>query len=160
MLLFFNQSLSLVLPFLVVTLALVIVDLVFGVEAARRRYKETSNPDDRVRASRAIHRTIGKVMEYLCWLVLASTLAVAFHKEWIHYVIMAVIIVNELISIIDNYFYVHGKKVTGLWRFVLKAVGKKFELDTSDIDIRPLDEEDNRDDNTFDGRNEHHDKRR
>lgn len=93
-----------------------------------------------MRASRALHRTVGKIMEYLCWVVLASTLAVAFRMEWIHYVIMAIIIVNELISIIDNYFYVHGKKVTGLWQFVLKIIGHKLDVDTSDINIEPLDE--------------------
>lgn len=135
--LFFNESLELMIPFAIVTVVLVIVDLYFGWEAARLKYAKDAK-SERVRASTALRRTVNKLVEYTCWVVLASTLAVAFHKDWIHTAMMAIVITNEVISIIDNYFYCHGKKVTGIWQFVFRAVGDKFNVDTSDINVEDL----------------------
>ena len=136
---FFNQSLHLLVPFFITTIILVFVDLLFGVEAAKLRYANHEKDAERVRASTALRRTINKIVSYSCWVVLGATLSVAFQQDWIHFAMMAIIIVNELISIIDNYFYCHGKKVTGLWKFVLTLVGKKLDIDTSDIQIEDVD---------------------
>lgn len=98
LLLFFEQSLSRMLPYLVIAAAVILVDLVFGLKAARRK-------GDRIRISRAIRRTIGKAVEYFCWVVLASSLAVATGYTVIETGLMLIVIGVELVSIVQNWYY-------------------------------------------------------
>ncbi len=98
LLLFFEQSLSRMLPYLVIAAAVILVDLVFGLKAARRK-------GDRIRISRAVRRTIGKAVEYFCWVVLASSLAVATGCTAIETGLMLVVIGVELVSIAQNWYY-------------------------------------------------------
>lgn len=105
LLLFFRQSFVRMLPYLVIAAVVILIDLVFGIRAARRK-------GDRIRISRAIRRTIGKTVEYFCWVVLASSLAVATGYTIIETGLMLVVIGVELISIAQNwYFWKHGHKV-------------------------------------------------
>ena len=60
LLLFFQQSFERMLPYLVIAAVVILIDLVFGIMAARRK-------GDRIRISRAIRRTVGKAVYYLCW---------------------------------------------------------------------------------------------
>ena len=98
LLLFFQQSFERMLPYLVIAAVVILIDLVFGVRAARRK-------GDRIRISRAIRRTIGKAVEYFCWAVLASSLAVATGYTVIETVLMLVVIGVELVSIVQNWWY-------------------------------------------------------
>lgn len=115
-------------PFLIVALLLIIVDLVFGIAAARKR-------NEIVRFSRALRRTVNKLVEYACWVILAASLAVAFDYKPLNWILLAVVIGNEMISILTNWLFVHGKKVTGLQEFFLRLLGKKLDADTSSIHI-------------------------
>ena len=115
-------------PFLIVALLLIIVDLVFGIAAARKR-------NEIVRFSRALRRTVNKLVEYACWVILAASLAVAFDYKPLNWILLAVVIGNEMISILTNWLFVHGKKVTGLQDFFLALLGKKLDADTSGIHI-------------------------
>lgn len=115
-------------PFLIVALLLIIVDLVFGIAAARKR-------NEIVRFSRALRRTVNKLVEYACWVILAASLAVAFDYKPLNWILLAVVIGNEMISILTNWLFVHGKKVTGLQEFFLRLLGKKLDADTSGIHI-------------------------
>lgn len=115
-------------PFLIVALLLIIVDLVFGIAAARKR-------NETVRFSRALRRTVNKLVEYACWVILAASLAVAFDYKPLNWILLAVVIGNEMISILTNWLFVHGKKVTGLQDFFLALLGKKLDADTSGIHI-------------------------
>ena len=104
LLLFFRQSFERMLPYLVIAAVVILIDLVFGIRAAKRK-------GDRIRISRAIRRTIGKAVEYFCWVVLASSLAVATGYTVIETGLMLVVIGVELISIAQNwYFWKHGHK--------------------------------------------------
>lgn len=98
LLLFFEQSLSRMLPYLVIAATVILIDLVFGIKASRRK-------GDRIRISRAVRRTIGKAVEYFCWVVLASSLAVATGYTAIETGLMLVVIGVELVSIVQNWYY-------------------------------------------------------
>ena len=105
LLLFFQQSFERMLPYLVIAAVVILIDLVFGIRAARRK-------GDRIRISRAIRRTIGKAVEYFCWAVLASSLAVATGYTVIETGLMLVVIGVELTSIAQNWYF---------WKFGHKA---------------------------------------
>lgn len=135
LLLYVNQAISFMIPFLVLSLILILVDLLFGIEASKKRYEYSHSETDRVRPSRALRKTINKIFEYACWVILSASLAVSFDVEWINMAVMAFIVANEMISVVDNYMYVHDKKITGLKEFFLKLIGKKMNIDTSDIKI-------------------------
>lgn len=138
--LYFYDTLQIMLPFLILTVVLVIVDLYFGVQAARLRYVKSGKEDDRVRPSKAIRKTVAKIFEYLCWVILSASLSVSFNAEWINLVVMALVVGNEFISVLDNYLFKHGKKVTGIWSALMKLVGKKVGEDLSDIKIEEINE--------------------
>ena len=57
--------------FLLAAVVLVLVDLRFGIEAAKFR-------KEKIRKSRAGRRTINKMVDYLCWILLAGALDKAF----------------------------------------------------------------------------------
>ena len=104
LLLFFEQSLERMMPYIYVAAAVILVDLVFGVRAAKKR-------GDRIRISRAERRTLGKSVEYFCWAELASSLAVATGCTAIETVLMLLVIGVELVSIVQNWWWVKfGKR--------------------------------------------------
>ena len=89
----------------------------------------------------AIRRTTNKFVEYACWIILAASLAVAFKTPSLNWIFLALVIGNEMISIITNWLFVRGKKVSGLPEFFLKLLGDKAHMDTSDIKITEADEQ-------------------
>ncbi len=106
LLIFFENSLARMLPYLFVSLLVILIDLWFGIQAAKTRGEE-------VRWSRAIRRTMGKCFEYFCWAVLASSLSVASGYDIIQTGLMLVVIGIECISIFQNWLTVKkGKTVT------------------------------------------------
>lgn len=138
--LYLSEAVSIMIPFIILMGVLIVVDLYFGIEAARLRKKSDSSASP-VRISTAIRKTVNKVFEYLCWIILAASLSVTFGKEWISFATLSVVFGNELFSVVDNYFYCHGKKIVGLKDFVLKVVGSKLDVDTSDVHIEEIDNE-------------------
>ena len=140
LLLYVNQAIAFMIPFLILSLILILVDLIFGIEASKKRYERSHSEIDRVRPSRALRKTINKIFEYACWVILSASLSVSFKVEWLNIAVMAFIVANEMISVIDNYMYVHDKKITGLREFFMKLLGKKMNIDTSDIKIIDNDE--------------------
>lgn len=125
---FLHDTITLMVPFICIAIILIIVDLIFGIAAAQRR-------GESVRVSRAIRRTVNKIVEYACWVILAASLAVAFNFKSLNWIILSIVIGNEMISIFSNWMFVHGKKVSGLQDFFLKLLGKKLDTDLSDIKI-------------------------
>lgn len=126
---FFSDSIMRMIPWLIVAVPLILLDLNFGIKAAKYR-KET------IRFSKAFRGTIGKTAEYLCWIILAATMSLAFSKQWIEWVILGSVIVNELSSIVGNYFESKGMKI--VWRNIINAIfkigGQKVGVDTDGID--------------------------
>lgn len=134
---FLRDTLVLMTPFIFIAVVLIAVDLVFGIAAARRR-------GETVRLSRAIRRTVNKIVEYACWIILAASLAVAFELNALNWILLAVVIGNELISIITNWLITRGKKISGLEKFFLKILGEKINADTSDITIEDTNNQESR----------------
>lgn len=134
---FFSDSLTHMIPWLIAAVPLIILDLRFGIRAAKHR-------GEKIRLSTAFRRTFGKAVEYFCWIVLAATLSLAFQKAWIEWAVLAVVIVNEFASIIGNYLETKGLEVN--WKTVNKALfhfgAQKAGLDDDGIDpngfVRPI----------------------
>lgn len=102
---------------LVVGVALIVADLYFGIEAAIRR-------KENVRFSRACRRTINKMCEYLCWVMLATTLSIGFSADWLKYGIFAIVYGIELSSCFSNYFAAKGKRLKfDVMRFIGHRIG-------------------------------------
>lgn len=131
-LLFLKMSITRMIPFLFVAGLLIISDLYFGIKAAKKR-------GERVRASTALRRTIGKVFEYVCWITLSASLSLAFEFPALQWVVLGLVMGNELLSVAGNYFYIHGYKVEGL--DLLKLIKGKTGIDTDGISVTKIDEE-------------------
>ena len=87
---------------------IVLADLRFGVLASKKR-------GEVVRFSRAVRRTINKLVDYACWLFLAGAFGQAFghffDEKILPSLIMLVIFGVEINSCFSNYFEYHGKRV-------------------------------------------------
>lgn len=128
---FLNDTLNLMLPFLFAAIVLIIVDLYFGVPAAKLR-------KEKVTLSRGLRMTLNKISEYVCWVILAATLAVAFSFPALNWIILGFVVGNEIISIVTNWLLLHGKKITGLEKALVRWLGNKVEVDTSDVEIEDI----------------------
>ncbi len=86
---------------------LVFCDLRFGVMAAKVR-------GEKIRKSRAMRRTINKLVDYTCWILLSVGIEFAFgmslHIPLIPVFVMLVIYGIELNSVFQNYFDYRGIK--------------------------------------------------
>lgn len=126
---FFSESIIKMVPWLIIALPLIYLDLHFGIKAALMR-------NERIRFSTAFRRTFGKLIEYICWTVLASTMSLAFNQNWLEWIILGVVYLNELSSIIGNYLETKGLEISwaNVWGAVLKIGGQKVGVDTEGID--------------------------
>lgn len=129
---FLQEAVTNMIPFLIIAVILIFVDLYFGIKAAKKR-------GETIRPSRALRRTVGKAVEYVCWVILASSLSVAFSTQIIEWAVLGIVMGNELLSILTNYFEIHGYKIKGL--NIFKIVGDKTGIDTSDVTIEKMDGE-------------------
>lgn len=123
---FLYEVIADMLPFLIVAVIVILVDLIFGIRAAQHRKEE-------VRYSRAFRRTVSKMFEYICWVTLSSSLAVAFKFPALEWIILGAVILNEIVSIASNWCEVHGIHIKGL--NLPKIIGEKVGVDLSDVEI-------------------------
>ena len=123
---FLYEVIADMLPFLIVAVIVILVDLIFGIRAAQYRKEE-------VRYSRAFRRTVSKIFEYVCWVTLSSSLAVAFKFPALEWIILGAVILNEIVSIASNWCVVHGIHIKGL--NIPKLIGEKVGVDLSDVEI-------------------------
>lgn len=113
---------SKLLPFLMLAVALIIIDSRFGILASRKR-------GEAIRTSRAIRRAINKLVDYICWVTLAGmigqTFGTAFHIPLLSIIVLCIVYSIELTSIFNNYFFYKGikKKFNG-WKFFSKVTGQ------------------------------------
>lgn len=108
------------IPYAVPGLFLVILDLAYGIKAAKKR-------GEIVRASTAIRRSLTKVFLYICWLILATTIAIAFDKTWLEWGTLALVYGNEFLSIVGNYLESKGMSfsMAGVYRWLLRFFAGK-----------------------------------
>lgn len=93
--------------FALLGIVLIIADLRFGIRAARARREQ-------IRFSRAGRRTLNKIVDYFCWLLLVA----AIDKAFIHFeipllpaIVLTVIYGFEINSCFSNYFESRGRKI-------------------------------------------------
>lgn len=114
-------------PWLLLGMVLVLVDLRFGLLAAKARKEE-------IRPSRAWRRTLNKAVDYLCWVTLAEvcsrTFGVSMGVPVVSMAMLFVIYGIELNSCVNNYLEYKGIKKK--WNF-FKLVGKEDLLDDSKL---------------------------
>lgn len=133
---FMQSAVLRMIPYAVPALVIIALDLYYGVRAAKYR-------KERVRFSTACRRTVSKIVSYICWLILASTLALSFGKDWIEWFVLALVYGNEFASIVGNYLETKGIEFSfvNLYRWVLKLIaGKAGEaMDTAEAEeiIKP-----------------------
>ena len=103
----FIEAIEPVKWFLLAALCLILVDAKFGVEAAKKR-------GERIRKSRAIRRTINKMIDYICWIIVAHSVGAAFGTPFgipiIPAIVLFVIYGCEINSCFNNYFEARGSK--------------------------------------------------
>ncbi len=110
-------------PWLLLGMVLVIADLRFGIMAAKKR-------GEKIRGSRAVRRTINKMVDYLCWVTLAEvcsrTFEITLGAPIISMGMLFIIYGIEINSCVNNYLEYKGikKKLN-----FLKLVGKEELLD-------------------------------
>ena len=77
---------------------------------------------------KTIKMAINKIFNYLCWIMIACTLSIAFDSNLIAYSIMAVVYGLELMKCILRFVQSHGYKVSERQALVvfLKIVLQKF----------------------------------
>lgn len=106
--------------FLILAIILILGDLRFGIAAAKKR-------GEHIRPSRAVRRSLNKMVDYICWLSIATVVGVNFGSVFglptLSVIIMAVVCIIELSSIVDNYLEYKGikKKIN-----VIKLLSKLF----------------------------------
>lgn len=100
------------IPWLVAAVPLLIGDLYFGVRrvVAHR---------EKVRCLKAVSMTIDKAFSYVCWVLISTTLSVAFGQDIIKYVILAFIYFREVVSCFRNYMNSKGYDVNEVELFRL-----------------------------------------
>lgn len=115
------------IPYAVPGLFLVILDLAYGVKAAKIR-------GEQVRASTAIRRSLTKIFLYICWLILATTIAIAFDKSWLEWGTLALVYGNEGLSIIGNYLESKGLSfsIAAVYRWLIRFFAGKVGGDMTD----------------------------
>lgn len=115
------------IPYAIPAVFLLILDLLYGVKAAKSRGEE-------VRASTAIMRTATKLFSYLCWIILATTLAISFGKTWLEWGTLAVVYANEGLSIIGNYLETKGLSfsIAGVYKWFIRWVTGKAGVQMSE----------------------------
>ena len=107
-----------IIIWLIVALVLILGDLRFGIKASIKR-------GEKIRGSRAVRRTINKMVDYICWVSIAWVLGASFGRIFgvplLAAIIMVIVCTVELSSIFDNYFEYRGlKKRFNLWKFFSK----------------------------------------
>lgn len=93
--------------FLILAIILILGDLRFGIAAAKKR-------GEKIRPSRAVRRSINKLVDYICWLSIATVVGINFGTVFdiplLSVIIMTVVCIIEMSSIIDNYLEYKGIK--------------------------------------------------
>lgn len=126
---FFRDAVLNMIPWLIASIPLILLDLDFGIKAARYR-------KERVKFSKAFRGTFGKLVEYVAWCCFAATASLAFGMKWIEWIVLGAVFINELSSIVGNYLETKGLELNtrNLWNAILKIFGRKTGIDTEDID--------------------------
>lgn len=135
---FFQSAVLRMIPYSVAAVPLIILDLIYGIRAAKYR-------GERARLTTAVRRSMTKTFSYVCWLILATALALSFELKWIEWAVLGAVYLNELASIVGNYLETKGVKFSyaGFVRLLFKNGAEKVGVEVTDEEakeiIRPRD---------------------
>lgn len=117
---FIQEAVLRMIPYAVPSFVLLLLDLLYGIKAAKFR-------GEKVRVSTAVRRSMTKLFSYCCWLIIASTMSLSFHKDWIEWAVLGLVYVNEFSSVIGNYLETKGIEfsMVNLYRWILKVITGK-----------------------------------
>ena len=117
---FLQTAVLRMIPYSIPAIVLLALDLIYGIRAAKYR-------GEKVRPSTAVRRSMTKLGSYVCWLILASTIALAFHMDWLEWTVLGLVYVNEFASIVGNYLETKGITFSfvGFYRWILKTIAGK-----------------------------------
>lgn len=130
---FLQQSVTRMIPYSLPALVLITLDLLYGVRAAKYR-------GERVRFSTGLKKTATKIMSYICWIILASTLAVSFEKEWVEVAVLGLVYLNEFASIVGNYLETKGLHFSfeTFYRLIFKNGAQHVGVEISDEEAQEI----------------------
>lgn len=128
--------------FLLLAIVLIIGDLRFGIAAAKKR-------GEKIRPSRAVRRSLNKLVDYICWLSIATIVGINFGSVFglplLSVIIMAVVCIIEMSSIIDNYLEYKGikQKVN-----IIKLIARIFRRPEFEDVLEPTEQEEKTEEET------------
>lgn len=130
---FLHAALTSMLPYLIIAVPLIILDLIWGIRAARYR-------KEKVTFSRAFRKTVGKSFDYLCWSVLAATLSLAFEARWLEWVVFGGVVFNEMVSIVGNFLETKGIEfsLTSLYRLIFRKAGAQLGVEVTQEEVEEI----------------------
>ena len=126
---FFQAAVLRMIPYAVPGIMLIVLDLFFGVRAAQCR-------EEKVRFSTAIRRTMTKLFSYICWIILASTLALSFNQNWLEWLVLGLVYANEFASIVGNYLETKGLQFSfeGFYKWLFLKAGQHTGIEVTQED--------------------------
>lgn len=126
---YLNQAYMDMLPWIIAAIPLIVSDLYFGINKTRSK-------NEKVHIMKAISMTIDKAFSYVCWILISTTLSIAFGADAIKYTIMGFVYLREVISCFRNYFNSKGYDVNEaeMFRLLWKMAVRKGEDFNDDLD--------------------------
>lgn len=142
---YLNQAYMEMLPWIIAAIPLIISDLYFGIKKVRFKYVDSKGKTEKPSFTKAIGMTIDKAFSYVCWILIATTLSIAFETTAIKYTIMGIVYLKEVISCFRNYFNSKGYDVNEaeMFKLMWKMAVRKGEEFNDDIDKVVTKKEDN-----------------
>lgn len=124
---FLQESLGHIIPWLIVTAAVIICDLVVGIRKSWMMGEE-------VRFSTACRRTMGKMVSYFMFVIMVVAIDVAAHGGGVidKWACLAVCLI-EFSSIMSNILKPKGYDFNMI-KLLSVVFGKKFDVDNEDIE--------------------------
>lgn len=122
---YLNQAYMEMLPWVIAAIPLIIGDLFFGI-------KKTMHKGEKVYIMKAISMTIDKTFSYVCWILISTTLSIAFQADVVKFTIMGFVYLREVISCFRNYLNTKGYDVNEaemfklLWKMFIRK-GEEFD---------------------------------
>ena len=118
---YFYSAYVAMLPWFIAAVPLILIDLRLGRKKARMK-------GEKVTINKSVRMTIDKTFSYICWIMLSTTLAMAFDEVSIKFVIMGVIYGLEVISALNSWFITKGINVNEIemFRILFKFLWKRL----------------------------------
>lgn len=119
----------------IVAIVLLMADLRFGIGAAKSR-------GESIRVSRAVRRTVNKLVDYICWISIAWVFGKSFGKFFgfptVPAIVMLGVCLMEFSSIVGNYAAMKGKKISfNIVKLFLKLIKKPDLEDCIEVKDKP-----------------------